>query len=164
MGGWVHNEEGWAYERNPLVRIPGRDRKRDVIMADHYDTAYMYDWYEKESGGTGARLSAPGADDNCSATVALMLGAVPFLELSRQGKLACDIWLIHLTGEEYPAEGQGACRLCQWLVEKTLALPLAHSKQTDLSKVHAHGLYCPHTCGPNNKKDRDVFQIPPSRS
>ena len=61
MGGWVHNQEGKAYERNLLVRIPGRDRKRAVVMADHYDTAYMYDWYEKGYGGTGARLAA-GSD------------------------------------------------------------------------------------------------------
>lgn len=164
MGGWVHNQEGKAYERNLLVRIPGRDRKRAVIMADHYDTAYMYDWYEKEYGGTGARLSAPGADDNCSATVALMLGAVPFLELSRQGKLACDIWLIHLTGEEYPAEGQGACRLCQWLVEKTLALHIANRKPQDLSKVRVQGLYVLDMVAHNNSKDRDVFQIAPGVS
>ena len=91
-------------------------------MADHYDTAYMYDHYDRHEGGYGARLSAAGADDNCSATAALMLGAHAFLDLSRQGKLACDIWLLHLTGEEYPAEGLGACRMCQWLVEGTLGL------------------------------------------
>src|SRR5260370_30255391 len=161
MGGWVHNEEGWAYERNPLVRIPGRDRKRDVIMADHYDTAYMYDWYEKEYGGTGARLSAPGADDNCSATVALMLGAVPFLELSRQGKLACDIWLIHLTGEEYPAEGPGACRLCQWLGPKTPWPPPPHSKQTELSNGARRGLFCPHNVAPHHNNDPHARPEPP---
>ena len=54
--------------------IPGRDRRRAVIMADHYDTAYMEDRYEKARGGNGARLAAAGADDNHSATAALMLG------------------------------------------------------------------------------------------
>jgi hypothetical protein len=164
MGGWVHNQEGKAYERNLLVMIPGGDRKRAVIMADHYDTAYMYDWYEKEYGGTGARIAAPGADDNCSATVALMLGAVPFLELSRQGKLDCDIWLLHLTGEEYPAEGQGTCRMCQWLIEKTLALHVAQGKRHDLSKVRIQGVYVLDMVAHNNNKERDVFQIAPGVS
>jgi len=29
-------------------------------MADHYDTAYMEDVYNKSAGGTGARLAAHG--------------------------------------------------------------------------------------------------------
>jgi hypothetical protein len=164
MGGWVHNQEGKTYERNLLMRIPGRDRSRAVIMADHYDTAYMYDCYDKQFGGNGARLSAAGADDNCSATVALMLGAVPFLELSRQGKLACDIWLIHLTGEEYPAEGQGACRMCEWLVEGTLALHVLGGGQHDLSGVKIQGVYVLDMIAHNNNKERDVFQIAPGAS
>ena len=73
MGGWVHNQEGKAYERNLLVKIPGRDRKRAVIMADHYDTAYMEDLYEPLRGGDRLRAAAAGADDNHSATAALML-------------------------------------------------------------------------------------------
>ena len=152
------------YERNLMVRIPGRDRSRAVIMADHYDTAYMYDWYEKSFGGTGARLAAPGADDNCSATAALMLGAPAFLELSRQGWLDCDVWLIHLTGEEYPAEGQGACRMCQWLVEGSLALSMAGGARQDLSGVRIQGVYVLDMIAHNNAKDRDVFQIAPGAS
>lgn len=161
MGGWVGNQDGTVHERNLLIRIPGRDRSRAIIMADHYDTAYMYDWYEKEYGGTGARLSAPGADDNCSATVALMLGAVPFFELSRQRRLACDVWLLHLTGEEYPAEGLGACRVCQWLVEGSLALHTADGKEHDLSGVRVEGVYVLDMIAHNNNKDRNVFQIAP---
>jgi hypothetical protein len=164
MGGWLHNQEGKTYERNLLVMIPGRDRSRAVIMADHYDTAYMYDRFDKQLGGTGARIAAPGADDNCSATVALMLGAVPFLELSRQGKLACDVWLVHLTGEEYPAEGQGACRMCEWLVEGTLALHVLGGGQHDLSGVRIQGVYVLDMIAHNSNKDRDVFQIAPGAS
>lgn len=164
MGGWVGNQEGTHCERNLLIRIPGHDRKRAVIMADHYDTAYMYDWYENEYGGTGARLSAPGADDNCSATVALMLGAVPFFELSRQRRLACDVWLLHLTGEEYPAEGLGACRVCQWLVEGSLALHTVDGKQHDLSGVRVQGLYVLDMIAHDNNKDRRVFQMAPGVS
>src|SRR5207244_12134411 len=72
MGGWLKNQES-AAERDIIVVIPGRNRKRAVIMADHYDTAYMADRYEKTEGGCGARLAACGADDNCSATAARML-------------------------------------------------------------------------------------------
>ena len=90
-----------------ITVIPGQDRGRAIIMADHYDTAYMADRYEKDYGGRGARLAACGADDNHSATAALMLAAPIFLELSKQGKLGCDIWLVHLTGEEFPADCLG---------------------------------------------------------
>jgi hypothetical protein len=161
MGGWVNNQDGKAYERNLLVRIPGRDRRRAVVMADHYDTAYMHDHYDRSEGGTGARLSAQGSDDNCSATAALMLGARPFLELSKQGKLDCDIWLLHLTGEEYPAEGLGTCRMCQWLVEGSLELHTSDGKHHDLSGVRIQGLYVLDMIAHNIDIDRDVFQIAP---
>lgn len=164
MGGWVHNQEGRAYERNLLVVIPGRDRSRAVLMADHYDTAYMYDHYDRHEGGYGARLSAPGADDNCSATAALMLGAHAFLDLSRQGKLACDVWLLHLTGEEYPAEGLGACRMCQWFVEGTLALHARNGLRQDLSGVRVQGIYVLDMIAHNINRDRNVFQISPGAS
>jgi hypothetical protein len=164
MGGWLSNQEGKTYERNLLVMIPGRDRTRAVVMADHYDTAYMHDCYDAAYGGYGARLAAPGADDNCSATAALMLGAPAFLELSRQGKLACDVWLLHLTGEEYPAEGLGACRVCQWLVEGTLSLHAIGGGRHDLSGVQIQGVYVLDMIAHNINKDRDVFQIAPGAS
>ena len=64
--GWAANQDGRAYERDLITVIPGRDRKRAVILADHYDTAYMADCYD----GDGARVAAAGADDNHSATAA----------------------------------------------------------------------------------------------
>jgi hypothetical protein len=67
-GGWLNNQQGCTRERNLTVVIPGRDRGRTVIMADHCDTTYMEDMYDKTHGGSGARLSAAGADDNHSAT------------------------------------------------------------------------------------------------
>jgi hypothetical protein len=164
MGGWLNNQEGKTHERDLIVVIPGRDRSRAVIMADHYDTAYMHDHYYKEAGGTGARIAAPGADDNCSATVALMLGAPVFLELSRQGRLECDIWLIHLTGEEYPAEGQGACHLCEWAVEGAFPFHPRHGKPHDLSGVRIKGLYVLDMVAHNTTPGRDVFQISPGAS
>ncbi len=161
MGGWLNNQEQLTHERDLIVVIPGRDRRRAVIMADHYDTAYMADHYEKQQGGNGARLAAAGADDNHSATAALMLGAPVFLELSRAGRLGCDIWLIHLTGEEFPSDCLGARHLCQWLVEGTLRMRLPDGKGRDLSKARIQGLYVLDMVAHNNTHDRDVFQIAP---
>ena len=131
MEGWNANQPSQAKERNLMVVIPGRDHRRAVIMADHYDTAYMEDVYYPARGGKLARVAAAGADDNHSATAALMLAAPVFLELSRAGKLDCDIWLIHLTGEEFPADCIGARHLAQWLVEGSLGLRQSGGKQRE---------------------------------
>ncbi|HLN32911.1 MAG TPA: M28 family peptidase [Gemmataceae bacterium] len=163
-GGWIHNQEGKTLERDVIVVIPGRDRTRALIMADHYDTAYMADHYEKQSGGNGARLAAAGADDNHSATAALMLGAPIFLELSRARKLACDIWLIHLTGEEFPADCMGARHLCQCLVEGTLRMRLHGGEMRDLSQTRVQGVYVLDMIAHNNDHERDVFQMAPGAS
>jgi len=160
-GGWKANQEGRAAERNLMVVVPGRDRRRAVIMADHYDTAYMENVYYHDQGGSGARLSAPGADDNHSATAALMRAAPIFCELSRKGLLGCDVWLVHLTGEEFPADCLGARRLCQHLVEGTLKLRLADGKWDDLSKVRVQGVFVLDMIAHNNDHERDVFQISP---
>src|SRR5262249_8384844 len=105
MGGWQACQQGKKLQRDLIAVIPGRNRSEAVIMADHYDTAYMEDIYGERPGihGDGSRLAARGADDNHSATAALMLGARIFIELSRRGLLDCDIWIVHLTGEEFPA-------------------------------------------------------------
>jgi hypothetical protein len=160
MGGWLMNRERPA-ERNILMMIPGKDRGRAVIMADHYDTAYMADYYEKEYGGKGARLAACGADDNHSATAALMLAAPIFLDLSKRGRLGCDVWLVHLTGEEFPADCLGARHLTRALVERTLALRLPEGKKVDLSKVRVQGVYVSDMIAHNNDRERDVFQMAP---
>jgi len=161
MGGWLNNQEGTSEERDLVVVIPGRDRKRAVIMADHYDTAYMADRYEAGQGGKGARLAASGADDNHSATVALMLAAPIFLALSKAGKLGCDIWLVHLTGEEFPADCLGARHLCQCLVEGSLKLRLVGGRERDLSGARVQGVYVLDMVAHNNERERDVFQISP---
>ena len=160
-GGWLGNQEGKQEERDLLVMIPGRDRSRAVIMADHYDTAYMEDRYEKARGGNGARLAAAGADDNHSATAALMLGAPIFMELSRAGRLACDVWLVHLTGEEFPSDCMGARHLARSIVEGDLRLRLQNGRRRDLSKVRIEGVYVLDMIAHNNDHDRDVFQISP---
>ena len=60
MGGWLKNQEQPA-ERNLLVVIPGQDRSRAVIMADHYDTAYMPTATTRSTAATapGWRPAAP---------------------------------------------------------------------------------------------------------
>jgi peptidase M28-like protein len=184
-GGWLGNQQGHLEERNLLVAIPGRDRGRAVIMADHYDTAYMEDRYGYQHGGHGPRLAAAGADDNHSATVALMLAAPIFLEMSRTGQLGCDVWLVHLTGEEFPSDCLGARHLTQSLVEGTLRLrtrpdapsgagtgaaagpgpaPAPGDDQEgwlDLSETRVQGLYVLDMIAHNNDRERDVFQICP---
>ncbi len=160
-GGWLNNQEGRLYERDLVVVIPGRDRSRAVIMADHYDTAYMLDRYDKDYGGNGARLAACGADDNHSATAALMLGARAFFDLSRAGRLDCDVWLVHLTGEEFPADCLGARHLCQRLVEGNLQIRLTSGEPHDLSRVRVQGVYVLDMVAHNNDRVRDVFQISP---
>jgi hypothetical protein len=162
MDGWRKNQQGMLYERDLIVVIPGRDRRRAVIMADHYDTAYMLDRYDPHYGGSGARLAAAGADDNHSATAALMQAAPIFLDMSRNKQLGCDIWLIHLTGEEFPADCLGARHLTQMLVEGRLKMRLADApKWRDLSKVRIQGVYVMDMVAHNNDKEPDVFQISP---
>jgi hypothetical protein len=164
MGGWLSNQLGKAKERNLLVVIPGKDRSRAVIMADHYDTMYMEDLYYKERGGTLARVSAVGADDNLSATAALMTAAPVFLRLSKAGKLNCDVWLVHLTGEEFPADCMGARHLAELLVEHSLRLHAPGQKALNLSKVNIEGVYVLDMIAHNRDHDRDVFQISPGMS
>jgi hypothetical protein len=160
MGGWRKSQDAEA-ERDLIVVIPGRNRREAVIMADHYDTAYMEDVYEKDKGGSGARVAACGADDNHSATAAMMLAAPIFLEMSRQGKLGCDIWLVHLTGEEFPADCLGARALTERLVQRTLKLHLPRGKSKDLSKTTVRGVYVSDMIAHNHDRERDIFQISP---
>jgi hypothetical protein len=81
--------------------------------------------------------------------------------LSREGRLGCDVWLVHLTGEEFPAEGLGARHLCQALVEGALRLHLAGGGGLDLAGVRLQGIYVLDMIGHNVRRGRDVFQISP---
>jgi hypothetical protein len=158
---WDRNQNGQVHERNIVVRIPGNDSSQAVILADHYDTAYMYDEYETKAGGTGARIAALGADDNHSATAALLLAAPILLQLSKLGKLGCDIWLVHLTGEEFPSDCLGARNLCQALVEQTLKIVEPGGATHDVGKVVCRGVYVADMIAHNNPHDRYVFQMAP---
>ena len=165
QGGWRRNQNGELEERDLVVVIPGRDRTRAVIMADHYDTAYMEDKFEAERGGNGTRLASAGADDNHSATAALMLGAREFLRLSREGRLACDIWLVHLTGEEFPSDCMGARHLVQAILGHALRIRRHDRTEQDLSQVRIEGVYVldmvAHNRDTSDPDGRDVFQISP---
>jgi hypothetical protein len=156
---WTQNQQGQAQERNIVVVIPGKDRTQAVIMADHYDTAYMEDVFEPSRGGDGLRAAAAGADDNHSATATLLAAAEVFLPLARAGRLERDIWLVHLTGEEFPSDCLGARALGQALVEKSLRLTAEDSSTWDASAVRVQGAFVLDMIGHNNKHDRDVFQI-----
>src|SRR5262249_43523580 len=150
------NQEQATSERDLLISIPGRDRSRAVIMADHYDTAFMYDEYHEKGS---PRLAAAGADDNHSATAALMLGAPGLLELSREGNLGCDVWLVHLTGEEFPADCLGARHLIQMIIEGRLKQHVPGGKTRDLSKAEVKGAFVLDMVAHNNPHEHDVFQI-----
>jgi hypothetical protein len=160
MEGWAKNQQQPA-ERNIVCMIPGKNRGQAVIMGDHYDTAYMEDVYYAETGGDSLRAPAAGADDNHSATTALLLAAEKLLPLARAGKLERDVWLVHLTGEEYPADCMGARAIGQGLVQRTLAFTGQDGKPRDVSQVDVVAAFVLDMIGHNTERDRDVFQIAP---
>lgn len=90
-------------QSNLVVKIQGSIRKsqnKPILIADHIDAAFAEDIFNKEK----KRVSAPGADDNAAASAALLLAG----KMLRTIKPAHDIWLVHLTGEEFPADDLGA--------------------------------------------------------
>jgi hypothetical protein len=160
MDGWARNRAA-ASERNIVVMIPGKHRGEAVIMADHYDTAYMEDLYDADRGGDTLRAPALGADDNHSATTALMLAAGPLLALAAAGRLERDVWLVHLTGEEFPADSLGARAICQGLVERHLVFTAEDGAPRDVSAVRIAGAFVLDMVGHNTQRELDVFQIAP---
>ncbi|MEO8702773.1 MAG: M28 family peptidase [Kofleriaceae bacterium] len=160
MDGWVKNQEAPS-ERNIVLVIPGNHRGEAIVMADHYDTAYMEDVYYPEKGGDLLRAPAAGADDNHSATTALLLAAEQLLPLARAGKLERDVWLVHLTGEEYPGDCLGARALCQALVERSLRFTREDGSQRQVTNVEVVGAFVLDMIGHNTHRDRDIFQIAP---
>jgi hypothetical protein len=158
MEGWAKNQTA-PNERNIVVVIPGTNRNEAVVMGDHYDTAYMEDVFYAATGGDALRAPACGADDNHSATTALLLAAEQLLPLARAGKLVRDVWLVHLTGEEFPADCMGARALGQALVERRLAFTAEDGSPRDVSTVRVVGAFVLDMIGHNADRDRDVFQI-----
>jgi len=163
-GGWRANQEGSEYERNILVIVPGKNRREAVVLADHYDTAYMGDVFDRELGGNGARISAAGADDNYSATAALLLAAPVFLKMSKEGRLDRDVWLLHLTGEEFPSDCMGARNFCQNVVQRTLKMRGKGDRWKDLSQVEIKGVLVMDMIAHNRDNGCDIFQISPGKT
>ncbi len=91
----------------------------------------------------------------------MLLAAPILLQLSKEGKLACDIWLVHLTGEEFPSECLGARNLCQALVEQNLKVVEPGGATHDVGKVTCRGVYVADMIAHNNPHDRYVFQMAP---
>jgi len=85
---------------NLIAEIPGRDRTLPpMLIADHYDTAIAEDHYAKNN----ERISTAGADDNGTGTATLLRAA----EELKDKKPNRDIWILHLTGEEFPSDDLG---------------------------------------------------------
>jgi hypothetical protein len=74
-----------------------------------------------------------------------------------------DIWLVHLTGEEFPSDCMGARHLAQALVEKNLQMGTNNGQTIDLSSVHVVGVYIMDMIGHNRDSERDLFQISPGK-
>lgn len=90
-------------QSNLRVVLPGHGTdasRRPIVLADHLDTAFSADHWNRHR----QRVSAPGADDNVTAVATLLRAA----EVLRRLPHARDIWLLHLTGEEFPADDLGA--------------------------------------------------------
>ncbi|HWY86036.1 MAG TPA: M28 family peptidase, partial [Gemmataceae bacterium] len=87
-----------------------------------------------------------------------------FLDMSKQGQLGCDVWLVHLTGEEFPADCLGARHLTQALVEGNLALHLPDGRQHDLTGTRVSGVYVSDMIAHNNDREHDIFQMAPGTS
>lgn len=130
-------------QANLIAVIPGAlpaGLNRPVLMGDHIDTAFCEDEYDR----TGRRVSAPGADDNVSATAALLSAAA----ILKDSKPLHDIWLVHLTGEEFPPDDLGARDFLSRLMK---------------AKQEITGLVLMDLIGWRAGKD-DIFQINPGDS
>lgn len=97
-------------QANLIAVIPGTHRALPpVVFADHFDTAIAEDHYTQ----THERITNPGADDNATAT-ATLLRAASELYKRRPHR---DIWLLHLTGEEFPSDDLGARHFFKTLLQ-----------------------------------------------
>jgi Peptidase family M28 len=93
-------------QSNVWAVLPATAEPRDprpVLLADHYDTAFCEDAFAR----TSRRVAAPGADDDGSGT-ATLLRAAALLSAADAPPRHHDLWLLHLTGEEFPADDLGA--------------------------------------------------------
>jgi len=88
-------------QTNLVAEIRGTDPELPpVLVADHVDTAFD----EILAVTKGLYVAVPGADDNATATSALLRAA----EVLKDRQPRRSIWLVHFTGEEFPADDLGA--------------------------------------------------------
>lgn len=88
-------------QSNLIAVIPGLDNSLPpVVVADHIDSAVAEDIFDK----TGERVTTAGANDNSTATSTLLQAA----KILGAAKPKRPIWLVHLTGEEFPSVDLGA--------------------------------------------------------
>jgi len=81
--------------------------------------------------------------------------------MSRQGLLRRSVWLVHLTGEEFPSDCLGARALARAAVERRLRLQEPEGSELDLSAVKISGAFVLDMVAHNHDRDRDTFQISP---
>lgn len=109
-------------QANLIAYIPARGLHKchePVVFLDHIDTAFEEDTFDS----TGKRESTPGADDNVSGLIAVLQSATI---LQKTQENACrDIWLVHMTGEEYPAASLGISHFLQQLFIKKQPIHVA---------------------------------------
>lgn len=128
-------------QSNLVAVIPGslpRGENRPILLADHIDTAFSEKTYDE----TGKRVSAPGADDNVTAVATLLRAA----EILRSSQPRHDIWLTHLTGEEFPGDDLGARKLVSHMLH---------------GKIEVGGVVLIDMIGFRRRGDR-IFQINPA--
>ena len=97
-------------QQNFIVKIKGTlqgKANKPVLFADHIDKAIAEDTFR--NSGEKVRATTPGADDNGTATAALLTAAEILKPMLKSGiRPQHDIWLVHFTGEEYPGSSLGA--------------------------------------------------------
>lgn len=169
---WLNGEGLKVKQQNLIAVVHGTDNRphdEAVIMGDHYDTAEMGDIFDGKIYAEnerdvpelkGHRHASMGADDNHSATVALMEAAraLKGLHLKR------DVWITHITGEEFPADGLGSRALAQALIEGKALTGRPNPRITGVYVLDMVG----HSTDRDQKgvaRDRvvDAFQIAPGR-
>ena len=160
MEGWAKNQQRAARAQH-RVRDPRQEPRRGGDHGRPLRHRVHGGRLRRRARRRRAARAGRGADDNHSATTALLLAAEQLLPLARAGKLERDVWLVHLTGEEFPADCLGARALCQALVERRLAFTAEDGSPRDVSHVDVVGAFVLDMIGHNTERDRDVFQIAP---
>ena len=95
-------------QTNLVAVIPGTNPKlAPVLLADHVDTAFDEDLAKK-----AIFQAVPGGDDNASGTAALLRAAA----VLRDRRPQRPVWIVHFTGEEFPADDLGARALVSKLL------------------------------------------------